>query len=135
MAYNGYLLKVNGTIFPMKFIAEKTYKVHPDQRLDIDSARDTTGVLHRSVVDHMPNKIEFTTIEITNKDVSEITRITGLARTNKPRDVMVELYNPETDEYSEALCYIPNLEYLIDWIDNENNVIHYSPIRYAFIEY
>lgn len=133
--YNGYLVKVNGTVFPMKYIAEKSYIVHPDQRLDLDSERDATGVLHRSVVGHMPNKIEFTTLSLNNSEVAEITRITGLGPSNRSRDVTLELYNPETDGYETARCYIPNLDYTIDWIDNEGKIIHYSPIRYAFIEY
>lgn len=133
--YNGYLVKVNGTVFPMKYIAEKSYIVQPDQRLDLDSERDATGVLHRSVVGHMPNKIEFTTLSLNNSEVAEITRITGLGPSNRSRDVTLELYNPETDGYETARCYIPNLDYTIDWIDNEGKIIHYSPIRYAFIEY
>lgn len=133
--YNGYLVKVNGTVFPMKYIAEKSYIVHPDQRLDLDSERDATGVLHRSVVNHMPNKIEFTTLPLNNAEVAEITRITRLGPSNRSRDVTLELYNPETDGYETARCYIPNLDYTIDWIDNEKKVIHYSPVRYAFIEY
>lgn len=133
--YNGYLVKVNGTVFPMKYIAEKSYTAHPDQRLDLDSERDATGVLHRQVVSHMPNKVEFSTISLTNTEVAEITRITGLGPSNRARDVTIELYNTETDGYETARCYIPNLEYSIDWIDNEKKVIHYSPIRYAFIEY
>ena len=133
--YNGYLVKVNGTVFPMKYIAEKSYIVHPDQRLDLDSERDATGVLHRSVVSHMPNKIEFTTLPLNNTEVAEVTRITRLGPSNRSRDVTLELYNPETDGYETARCYIPNLDYTIDWIDNEKKVIHYSPIRYAFIEY
>lgn len=133
--YNGYLVKVNGTVFPMKYIAEKSYIVHPDQRLDLDSERDATGVLHRSVVSHMPNKIEFTTLPLNNTEVAEVTRITRLGPSNRSRDVTLELYNPETDGYKTARCYIPNLDYTIDWIDNKEKVIHYSPIRYAFIEY
>ena len=133
--YNGYLVKVNGTVFPMKYIAEKSYIVHPDQRLDLDSERDATGVLHRSVVSHMPNKIEFTTLPLNNTAVAEVPRITRLGPSNRSRDVTLELYNPETDGYETARCYIPNLDYTIDWIDNEKKVIHYSPIRYAFIEY
>lgn len=133
--YNGYLVKVNGTVFPMKYIAEKSYIVHPDQRLDLDSERDATGVLHRSVVSHMPNKIEFTTLPLNNTEVAEVTRITRLGPSNRSRDVTLELYNPETDGYETARCYIPNLDYTIDWIDNEKKVIHYFPIRYAFIEY
>lgn len=133
--YNGYLVKVNGTVFPMKYIAEKSYIVHPDQRLDLDSERDATGVLHRSVVSHMPNKIEFTSLPLNNAEVAEVTRITRLGPSNRSRDVTLELYNPETDGYETARCYIPNLDYTIDWIDNEKKVIHYFPIRYAFIEY
>ena len=135
MAYNGYLLKVNGTAFPMKYIVEKSYVAHPDQRIDLDSTRDTTGVLHRSVVSHMPMKIEFNTLPITNADVAQISAMLQLNRSNRQRTVSVEYYNTETDSYNTATCYVPNLDYTVDWIDKENNVVHYSAIRYAFIEY
>lgn len=133
MAYQGYLLKVNGTVFPMSYICEQSYAVHPDQRQDLDSQRDATGTLHRTVVAHMPQKVEFTTLPLTNAEVAHIASITGLGPSNKRRDVAVVLYNPETDGYVSAACYIPNLDYELDWVEGET--IHYKPIRYAFIEY
>ena len=135
MAYNGYLLKVNGTAFPMKYIVETSYVVSPDQRLDLESQRDATGVLHRNVCEHMPVKIEFKTTPLTDSDVSEISRILLLDKSNRERTATVEYYNTETGGYATAKCYVPNLEYTIDWIDNEKNTVHYNSTRYAFIEY
>lgn len=135
MAYAGYLLKVNGTEFPMKYIAEKSYTVHPDQRIDLDSGRDTTGVLHRAVVSHMPVKIEFNTVPLNSADVAEISRLLNLSRSNAQRKCTVQYYNTETDSYASATCYVPNLDYTIDWIDKANNRVHYSAVRYAFIEH
>ena len=37
MAFDGYLLKVNGTIFPPEYIAEKSYVASPDQRLELEA--------------------------------------------------------------------------------------------------
>lgn len=132
MAYSGYLLKVNGTEFPMKYIEEKSYIVHPDQRLDVDSGRDTTGVLHRAVVDHMPTKIEFNTRPLTSTDIAAISELLQLSPSNTQRKATVQYYNPETDSYDTAECYVPDVEYTIAWIGSK---VHYDTIRYAFIEY
>ena len=59
MAWNGsYLLKVGGAEFPMKYIKYDSYQVTPQQMVDLDSGRDTTGTMHRTV---LPTKckIEF----------------------------------------------------------------------------
>ena len=55
MAFSGYLIKftaANGTVteFPITYIRYETYKATPNQRMDLDPTRDTTGLLHRNAL-------------------------------------------------------------------------------------
>lgn len=133
MAFNGYLIKVNGTLFPTKYIASSSYKTTPNQRLDVDSGRVASGVLQRDVCAHMPVKIEFETLAITNDDVAVINDILGVDPDNLGRDATVEYYDMETDSYKTADCYMPNPTFSVDTYDSSN--IYYLSVRYAFIEY
>lgn len=133
MAFKGYLLKVNNNTFPPRYISEKSYTVSPNQRLDEDSSRDATGVLHRSVCEHMPVKIEFQTLPISNEDVSVINEILSVSPDNLERTVDVEYYDMETDSYKSAECYMPNPQFVVNGYNEEN--IFYDAVRYAFIEY
>lgn len=134
MAFDGYLLKVNGTIFPPEYIAEKSYVASPDQRLELEAKRDTTGHMHRKTLSHMPSKVEFQTMPLTNKDVRKIAQILDLEPSNLKRNVTIECYHPETDDYETCSCYIANPQYQIDHIDRDAKLVYYSPIRYAFTE-
>lgn len=133
MAYKGYLLKVNGMEFPGKYISEKTYVVSPNQRIDLDSGRDASGVLHRSVCQHMPVKIELQTLPVDNEDIVLINSALGMTTQNIERTVEVEYYDMETDSYRTADCYMPNPQFTINHC-SENNIF-YDAVRYAFIEY
>ena len=44
MAYSGYLVKVNGTQIPNKYIQLTTYAITPNQRMEAEAERDTTGM-------------------------------------------------------------------------------------------
>ena len=131
--YRGYLLKVNGTTFPTKYIVEKSYTVSPNQRIDQNSERDATGGLHRSVCEHMPTKIEFQTRPIDNNDVAAINSVLNVGTANIERKVTIEYYDMETDSYKTATCYMPNPQFTVKYCDSNN--IYYDSVRYAFIEY
>lgn len=139
MAYSGYLIKIggsNGTDLPMKYIKAESYKSTPDQRMENKAARDTTGVLHRTTVAHKATKIEFETPPITNADVSALNTLFSNAYTDAlQRRLTIQFYDEETDSYREADCYMPDVQYNINRIDQANYVIYYNPIRFAFIEY
>lgn len=134
MAFDGYLLKVNGTIFPPEYISEKSYVINPDQRLELEAKRDTTGHLYRKTLSHMPSKVEFQTMPVTNRDMRKIAQLLDLGPSNLKRNVTIECYNPETDDYETCSCYIANPKYQIDHIDRDAKVVYYSTIRYAFTE-
>ena len=132
MAYNGYLLKVGGKQIPNKFIQLSTYSITPNQRMESSAERDTTGMLHRETCEHTATKIEFNTPYIRGVEVAELNTLLGIAGDHQ-RNVTVEYFDPETQSYKNADCYMPDVQYPI-YSEVDNDLL-YSPIRYAFIEY
>lgn len=139
MAFSGYLIKVggsNGTVLPMKYMRHESYKITPNQRLETDAKRDVTGMLHRNTVSHTATKIEFETPIITNIDLQAMLSILRSNWTIQlERKLNIQYYNEETDSYATAACYVPDIDYNIDHIDLNQNLVFYKPIRIAFIEY
>lgn len=133
MAYQGYLIKVGNTVFPMKYIRAETYKCTPNQRIDRDSDSDATGMLHRNVLPHTRTKIEFETPQmLRGADVLAISTLLGLAGSAK-RDVTITYWDHESQDYKTGKCYVPDISYQL--MRNTGDDLVYMPIRYAFIEY
>lgn len=127
MSYNGYLLKVDGVIFPNDLIAFGTFSLTPKQRQDLDSYRDSTGYLHRNILPHMPSKIEFTT-----KLLHDADRV-ALENILKNRDAFnLEFWDTE---YRSGKFYSPDIKYEIYDIEKVSGDIRYKPVRIAMIEY
>lgn len=136
MAYAGYLVKIGATELPMKYIQLSSYTVTPNQRLDIEAERDATGVLHREVVDHTASKIEFSTPYIKGSEVAVLNAMLQAAYTDvKSRSITIEYFDPETNGYKTADCYMPDVEYNIYSVGLVADEVLYNPVRYAFIEY
>ena len=139
MAYGGYLIKlggVNGTPLPMQYIGISSYKSTPNQRMEAKATRSVTGLLHRTIVEHKATKIEFTTPTLTN---SQLATLNGLLAANfsnnLERKITINYYDQETDTYRDADCYMPDINYEIDHIDEATSTVYYNGVRYAFIEY
>ena len=139
MAYSGYLIKLKGGTtenLPLKYMGIETYSCTPDQRMESSANRATTGLLHRTTVEHTATKIEFETPVITNSDLAALESLLQSHFTDAlQRKITIEYYNNATDSYKEAVCYMPDVQYKISRVDNVHNIIYYEPVRYAFIEY
>ena len=138
--FNGKLLEfsIGGgyTEFPIKYIKSESYKVTPDQRLETEAGRAVTGYLHRTTAEHMPAKIDMTTIPLTNDDVKTINVLLANAFTDSAqRKLDLRYYEPSSDSYKTGTFYMPDIDYDIQRVDLVNNVIYYKPTRLAFIEY
>ena len=128
--------KVNSTwvSIPLKYMRYEEYKVTPDQMIDLDSYVSETGVLIRNVLSHTRSKIEFNTPYITSTDWNTLWSLISTYFTSaSERKVTIQYYDPLTDDYKTANCYVPDVEFTIRNIDN--GVINYDGIRVAFIEY
>lgn len=127
MAYQGYLLKVDGIIFPNSLISHAGFSITPDQRQDLDSYRDSTGLLHRNILPHKPCKIEFTTKVLHETDRENLKNI--LQNRDK---FTLEYWDAE---YRTGTFYSPDIKYEIYDIDKVSGDIRYKPVRIAMIEY
>ena len=138
--FAGWLIKcvTNGTPveIPLKYMRAETYTVTPDQRMEWSAERDVTGVLHRETVQNLPPKIEFNTPLMTNSDINALNNIIKAAFTNYlQRNITIQFYDPERDQYWEWDCYMPDVKYHIRNADTATNIINYEELRYAFIGY
>ena len=134
MAYNGYLIKVGNYTIPLGLIRANTYKVQ-QTIVDLDSYRDANGILHRTALDHVPNKVEFETIPmLTNTQMSNLmTNIRNNYTVAKERKANVTCYIPETDSYVTQEMYMPDIQFTPYFADNK--VVKYNQTRFAFIGY
>lgn len=127
-AYQGWLLKFDGRIFPEKYIAHGSYNATPNQKQDEDSYQDGYGRLHRNVLPHTRSKIERTTpfMHLDSKiDMQSYfpDRVT----------MEVEYWNDETNTYTKGTFYVPDIQF--PYYDASGTDIRYNPIRIALIEY
>lgn len=72
MVFEGWLLKINGTVFPNELIALESYKCTPDQIMDLDPYRDGSGELHRNVLPHTATSMEISTTHLRLRDVNSL---------------------------------------------------------------
>ena len=139
MAYAGYLIKLggsSGTSLPFKYIKAESYSCTPNQRMESSANRAVTGVLVRTTVAHTATKIEFETVYLTNAERKALNDLFQNAMSNTlERKITLYYYDDETDSYKTGDFYMPDVQYEIYKVDNTKNIITYSPVRYAFIEY
>lgn len=136
MAYDGVtLLYLGGTPFPLSYINEKTYKILPDSRTDLDSGlNNANGVLNRSTFSHYRTKIEFETRPLTDKQFQRCVKYFTDAYTNKDqRRLTVNFYDVNTGIYRPMEAYMPDWTAQIDKVTQKGLKI--APCRFAFIEY
>ena len=133
MAFYGYLIQIGSTPLDMKYMKAESYKITPAQRMETEAKRSADGILHRATVAHMPVKIEFETPIMTNTDIDALTTIFSSAFSNTERKINIQYYDPSSNTYKTAECYMPDSQYKIMRVDG--NVIYYDSIRFAFIEY
>lgn len=135
MAYLGSLITVGTYNFNMHYIAEKSYIVSRNVQ-DMDSYRDANGVLHRNVIEHVPIKVEFTTMEMNNTQLKDMFDHLFANFTNsKERNALCSVYVPEIDDYVSQEMYMAQPNPQIDRIDTATNTIYYAPMRVSFIGY
>ena len=136
MAYNGYLLSINGNPFPMKYIKLEGYNITPNQRMESEAKRAITGLLHRTTVEHTATKVEFNAPIMTNIELDNMMSIFRNAwSNNQERKLSLEYYDMETNSYKSGEFYMPDIKFSIDHIDAVNDVVIYKETRIAFIEY
>lgn len=129
--FEGWLLKVNGAIFPMDLIHADTYKITPDQETDIDDYTDNDGVFHRNILPAKATKIEFDIKPIRLADMERVKNIIP----EEDSDLRIEYWNPKRFRYQSGKSYVPDIQYNPYMVYKKQKDILYLPTRIAFIEY
>lgn len=133
MAYSGWLIKVGNYIIPAnKYIKADSYSPYVNMQ-DLDPWTDANGYVHRTAVELKAMKIEFETpAMLTNVEFSELMRnIQANYTVPKARQLILTAYIPEYDDYITQTAYLADFTPQI--YGNYGGVIHYNPIRLAFI--
>lgn len=132
MAYQGYLIKIGGYIFPHKYIKADSYSAYVNMQ-DVEPWTDGNGYLHRNPVDLKAFKVEFETpAMLTNKEFTQImANISSNYTSSSGRIASITAYIPEYDDYVTQLAYLADFTPQIYGI--WDGVIKYNPIRFAFI--
>lgn len=133
MAYSGFLLKIGDYEVPAdKFIRADSYSAYVNMQ-DVDPYTDANGYLHRNAVELKALKIEFETpAMLTNKEFTELmSNIRANYIEEKSRTVLITAYIPEYDDYVTQTGYMADITPSI--YGTYGGVIHYNPIRFAFI--
>lgn len=130
--FEGWRIKINGVIFPSKYIHAGSYKITPDQETDIDDYTDNNGIFHRNVLPATATKIEF---NIKPMHLSEWIKIKEILPPKRV-EFQIEYWNDYEVKYQSGTAYMPDIsiEPYEDYPKNENDIL-YNPIRIAFIEY
>lgn len=130
--YQGYLLKIGNYIVPDKYIRADSYSPYVNMQ-DVGAYTDANGYLHRNAVELKVAKVEFETVAMmTNKTFSEfMKKIQENYLSEKERKVVFTAYIPEYDDYVTQTGYLADFTPKI--YGTYGGVIHYNPVRLAFI--
>lgn len=132
MAFEGWVLKINGREFPNSLIAFESLKITPDQIMDLDPYRDANGELHRNALPHTSTSIEFSTPHLRQKAVELLNEF--LTKENRIR-CEVEYWNPNTSQYTEGAFYIADIPYdFVNINENLKTALH-KPIKVILTEF
>lgn len=136
MDFNGSLIKIGQTVFPLSYVFTNSYSIVPNSRLDMGSFQDANGILQRNVIDHAPSTIELKTKPMTNIELSEMMRLMKGNYINvNERKVLLTYYCPDMDEYKEGTFYVPDIAFPINRVDQKTNTVYYNSFTLKFIEY
>ena len=137
--YQGFFIKLggkDGEILPNHFIRYNTYEVEPCQRLDLDSTRDLTGVMHRNVLAHTATRIDFTVPHIDNfKHDCLVDMLHRNMSDVHSKTITLYYWNDEFHRYDTGKFYMPDIKFHIRSVDEEKGTILYNETKLAFIEY
>lgn len=136
MAFNGSLISLGGSNFPLKYVFKESYKVTPNRRQDLDPYRDANGNLHRNVLSHTATTITFQTKPMWNTDFEAMMSFIRNRYTNvAEKKLSITYYSPDTDSYKTGNFYMPDMEFNMNMVDTYNNRILYNSMTLEFIEY
>ena len=133
--YKGYLLKFGDYQLPNSFINK--YPSTPNQRLEKKAWRDNTEYLNRVTSPNFKStlKPEIRRLSLDETALFESIKAHGLLNADQ-RKYQVTYWNRETLDYATGEFYIPDIEYNLDHIaDEETGELYYEAFTLEMIQY
>lgn len=137
MAFAGYLIKLggsDGTELPLDYMRVESYSAIT-KHTEHSNLRSVTGYGYRLLAVHPYAQVSFQSKPMNSAALATLNAlITGAMSDTTNREITIEYFDPETDTYKEANCYMPDVEFAIRTVESPESVI-FSPATYTFIEH
>lgn len=137
--FEGWLIKFGSVTLPNSFLMADGWESTPNQRLELDAYRDANAFLHRETADSFKTKLTLNIREMTLPERIAFNNVVGLATLSyndrKQRRVSITYWNDETLEYSSGVFYMPDTDYSIHTVDEDNKDMEYNSFTIELIEY
>ena len=136
--WKGYFIRAiaSNRIFPLKFIAEKTWKCTPKQREEVKAYRDdNTRDLYRVTAAGKKTKMTFSTREnLHEADVEEMLDFfTSAEVDHEQRKIQLEYWDNSNHRYDTGYFYRPNMDFKVNRVSKTD--IIYDSLDLELIEY
>jgi hypothetical protein len=115
----GYLLKINGTIIPSKYVDVKTYEITPNKRRVLKDGYSSAGIRHVVYSPHTSTEIGFSTNGLMMSGMRSF-----LGYFPSTDGLVVEYYNDKTDTYDTGVFRLENDIRFSKYRIRENNIIY-----------
>lgn len=133
--FSGYILKIGDFTFPMKYIIEDSLQITKTVQ-DLDSYRDSNGVLHRNALEHWVADITFDVVPFLTGE--ELASLMGSIRENyiipAERRVNVTVFIPEENDYVTQEMYMPDIQIPVFSAESDGKIL-YQSFSMEFIGY
>ena len=133
--YKGYLVAFGTYQLPNSFLTR--YVSTPNQRIEKKAWRDNTEYLQRVTSPNYKTtlNLEIRPLSQSEKDLLESIKSNGLKDSDQ-RKYAIKYWNLETGLYSEGEFYVPDIEYAINHIaDNNTGEMYYEAFALEMIQY
>ena len=139
--FRGYLIKavLSNEVLPLQFIEWESYSSTPNQREEIKAYRDdNTRDLTRVTAEGKKSVIEFKlrSLWLPEKILFQDWLQAGIENTQEAHEqvkIELEFWDDENNVYKTGVFYVPNIQYSITRITNDN--IKYKETSIKFVEY
>lgn len=133
--YNGYLIKFGDYALPNSFINE--YPSTPNQRIEKKAWRDNNEYLNRVTSTNFKSTLKPKIRSMSQDEFDLFISIMAHGLLNAvERKYQIEYWNTETMTYTTGEFYVPDLEFVIKHIaDNETGEMYYEEFTLEMIQY
>ena len=134
---NGITYSVGSWIpFPHEYIDEGSFKVTPDQKLELKAYRDNNAYMRRTTAPYDKSRVDFSTFAM--QDVPDLQKIRdwlyATVYNTRENKLDLKIWNPRKGAYQTInASYMTDIEFPIIHIKNNN--IKYDSIQWTFIQY